>query len=154
MARWDQRAQMHVLEVMLTAVLFTSAMNVVIAVLPSANQDDSGAIQLQLLGRDVLEVADGMVPENATVAARFANSTLKWWLLDAGTANLSAYLNATLLPAMAYHLEFVKGEQELVTLDHSIPLGEVVVVERMLSHQGEVHLVQLSLWYGPRGGGP
>jgi len=148
----NTKAQMHVLEVMLTAVLFTSAMNVAIDVLPVANQDTSGPIQLELLGRDILEVADGMVPANATIAANYGNSTLKWWLLEPKWENVSAYLNDTLLPSMAYELELARGEEVLATLEYSPQLGDVVIVERMLFHQGEVYQVQLSLWFGPRGG--
>ncbi len=149
----NSRAQMHVLEVMLTAVLFTSAMNVAVDVLPTANQDASGPIQLELLGRDALEVADGLVPANSSEAALYGNSTLKLWLMESRLDNLSAYLNATLLPSVAYELVFTLDGEFRSSLDHSTRLGEVVIVERMLSHQGEVYRTQLFLWYGPRGGG-
>jgi len=151
-SKLDSRAQMDVMEVMLTAVLFTSVMNVAIDVLPSAHQESSGNLQLELLGRDVLTVADELVPENGTIAVRYSDSTLKWWLFGNGLVNLSTYLNTTLTPSIAYRLDMGPvGEEPTVLLGYSILLGDVTVIQRLLSFEGQVYEVKLLLWYGYRG---
>ena len=152
----DAKAQMHVLEVLLTAVLFTSAMNVSVAVLPSPSIDPAAGLQLEILGQDALNVADGLVPANSTLAARYHNSTMKYWLFDDRLGELGAYLNTTLPSTVAFRVELgPDGEAPTAWLNWSRLPGQVdvVIIGRLLFHDGQFYQIDLWLWYGSRGGG-
>ena len=148
----DRQAQMHVLEVLLVAVLFTSAMNVAVSVLPTTGNDLSGPQQLEILGQDALSLADSLVPANNSHADRFANSSLKLWLFNPDIGGLGQYLNQSLPKGVAYRVQFgpVAGNQTTALIVGSMAQNEVVVVERLLNYQGQLYRLRLQLWFGLR----
>ena len=54
----NTKGQMHVLEVLLVGVLFTSAVNVAVNILPTSDADNSEQSDLYFSGMEILEILD------------------------------------------------------------------------------------------------
>ena len=52
----NNKGQMHVLEVLLVGVLFTSAVNVAVNILPTSDADNSEQSDLYFSGMEILEI--------------------------------------------------------------------------------------------------
>ena len=76
----NTKGQMHMLEVLLVATLFTSTINVAVNILPTSDANNVDEYDLYFTGLEILEVSDEWVPSDSTVAAAHHDSTLSWWL--------------------------------------------------------------------------
>ena len=76
----NTKGQMHVLEVLLVGVLFTSAVNVAVNILPTSDADNSGQNDLYFSGMEILELLDNWEPSDAAISSKHNSSTLSWWL--------------------------------------------------------------------------
>ena len=74
---------MHVLEVLLVATLFTSAINVAVNILPTSDANNLEENDLYFSGLEILEMLDTWQPSDSAVAAEHDDSTLAWWLATA-----------------------------------------------------------------------
>ena len=145
------RAQMHVLEVLMVATLFTSAVNVAVINLPTSDATHIGEEQLWFEGMELLEVLDRWAPANATVAAAYGNSTLAWWLDTGNYSALAAYLDAGLPVTSAYYLSATHHGATEVLVERGLPVSPVSLAFRLIWVAGELWELELWLWYGPRG---
>ena len=82
----QDKAQMHVLEVILVATLFTSVINVAVINLPAHNQSSYHTDNLKYLGFEILEVLDDW--EESTSQS----SHLVYWISNNDTSSLEDYL--------------------------------------------------------------
>ncbi len=89
----NTKGQMHVLEVLLVATLFTSTINVAVNILPTSDANNVDEYDLYFTGLEILEVLDEWVPSDSTVAAAHYDSTLSWWLATDNKASLKQYLD-------------------------------------------------------------
>ena len=64
----DTKGQMHVLEVLLVATLFTSAVNVSVNILPTSDANNLEENDLYFSGLEILEMLDVWQPSDATIA--------------------------------------------------------------------------------------
>ena len=95
-------AQMHVLEVLLVATLFTSAVNVAVISLPASDATRVGDDNLRYQGMQLLQVLD----EWQTGAGE---STLATWLSEDNSSALQSYLDGGLPAAASYRLTGAHG---------------------------------------------
>ena len=95
-------AQMHVLEVLLVATLFTSAVNVAVISLPASDATRVGDDNLRYQGMQLLQVLD----EWQTGAGE---STLATWLSEDNSSALLSYLDGGLPAAASYRLMGAHG---------------------------------------------
>ena len=66
----NTKGQMHVLEVLLVGVLFTSAVNVAVNILPTSDADNSEQSNLYFSGMEILEILDNWEPSNSDISAK------------------------------------------------------------------------------------
>jgi len=85
----NTKGQMHVLEVLLVATLFTSTINVAVNILPTSDANNVDEYDLYFTGLEILEVLDEWVPSDSAVAAAHHDSTLSWWLATDNKASLN-----------------------------------------------------------------
>ena len=85
-----RRGQMHMLEVLMLATLFTSAVNVAVISLPAGDANQVGDETLQQQGMELLALLDSWTPTNVTVAQEYHNSTLAFWLASGNTTALQS----------------------------------------------------------------
>ena len=64
----NTKGQMHVLEVLLVATLFTSTVNVAVNVLPTSDANNVDEYELYFSGLEILEVLDEWVPSDSSIA--------------------------------------------------------------------------------------
>ena len=84
----NTKGQMHVLEVLLVGVLFTSAVNVAVNILPTSDADNSGQNDLYFSGMEILELLDNWEPSDVAISAKHNGSTLSWWLATGNNLSL------------------------------------------------------------------
>lgn len=137
-------AQMHVLEVLMVATLFTSAVNVAVVSLPSSDATRVGDDNLHYQGMQLLQVLDEWEDENG-------DSMLANWLSEGNSSALQSYLDGGLSPAASYRLTGTHGGNSETLVDRGIPEGTVSIAFRLVWAGSELWDLELSLWYGPRG---
>ena len=146
----NTKGQMHVLEVLLVATLFTSTINVAVNILPTSDANNVDEYDLYFTGLEILEVLDDWVPSDSAVATTHHDSTLSWWLATDNTASLKQYLDAGLSSSMSYRLEATHGSQSEVLVDRTVPEGSVSQTFRLVWADDELWELNLQLWYGYR----
>ncbi|MAH17944.1 MAG: hypothetical protein CL960_05590 [Euryarchaeota archaeon] len=137
-------AQMHVLEVLLVATLFTSAVNVAVISLPASDATRVGDDNLHHQGMQLLQVLD----EWQTGAGE---STLATWLSEDNSSALQLYLDGGLPAAASYRLTGTHGGSSEALVERGTPEGTVSIAFRLVWAGSELWELELSLWYGPRG---
>ena len=137
-------AQMHVLEVLLLATLFTSAVNVAVISLPASDATRVGDDNLRHQGMQLLQVLD----EWQTGAGE---STLATWLSEDNSSALLSYLDGGLPVAASYRLTGTHGGSSETLVERGTPEGTVSIAFRLVWVGSELWELELSLWYGPRG---
>ena len=148
----NTKGQMHVLEVLLVATLFTSTINVAVNILPTSDANNVDEYDLYFTGLEILEVLDDWVPSDSAVATTHHDSTLSWWLATDNTASLKQYLDAGLSSSVSYRLEATHGSQSEVLVDRTVPTGSVSQTFRLVWADNELWELNLQLWYGYREG--
>ena len=146
----DRSGQMHMLEVLMLATLFTSAVNVAVISLPAGDANRVGDEMLRQQGIELLELLDSWPPTNATVAQEHRNSTLALWLASDDTIALQSYLDGGLPAAASYRLTGTHGGSTETLVDRGTPIGTVSIAFRLVWADGELWELKLELWYGPR----
>ena len=146
----NTKGQMHVLEVLLVGVLFTSAVNVAVNILPTGDANNYEQNELYFSGLEILEVLDNWAPSDETVSAKHKGSTLSWWLATDNTASLKQYLDAGVPSSMSYRLEATHGAQSEVLVDRTVPEGSISQTFRLVWADDELWNLNLQLWYGYR----
>ena len=148
----NTKGQMHVLEVLLVATLFTSTVNVAVNILPTSDANNVDEYDLYFTGLDILEVLDEWVPSDSAIATTHHDSTLSWWLATDNTASLKQYLDAGLSSSVSYRLEATHDSQSEVLVDRTVPTGSVSQTFRLVWADNELWELNLQLWYGYREG--
>ena len=146
----NTKGQMHVLEVLLVGVLFTSAVNVAVNILPTSDADNSGQNDLYFSGMEILELLDNWEPSDAAISAKHNGSTLSWWLATDNNSAIKQYLDSGLPSSISYRLEATHGSQNEVIVDREIPVGEVSTSFRIVWSDNELWDLNLHLWHGYR----
>ena len=148
----NTKGQMHVLEVLLVATLFTSAVNVAVSILPASDANDSGEYDLYFAGIEILELLDEWEPSDAAISTMHNGSTLSWWLATDNNSAIKQYLDSGLSASISYRLEATHGETTEVIVDRKIPSGSITQAFRIVWSDGELWDLNLQLWYGYREG--
>ena len=146
----NTKGQMHVLEVLLVGVLFTSAVNVAVSILPTSDADNSEQNDLYFMGLEILELLDEWPPSNATISEKYNESTLSWWLSTNNKSAIQTYLDSGLASSISYRLEANHGDEEIIIVDRSLPDGEVTTSFRLVWCDDNIWHLNLHLWYGYR----
>jgi len=148
----NTKGQMHVLEVLLVATLFTSTVNVAVNILPTSDANNVEEYDLYFTGLEILEVLDEWTPSNSSIAAAHHDSTLSWWIATDNSASIKQYLDAGLSSTLSYRLEATHGSQTDVIVDRAVPSGSVTQTFRLVWADNELWELNLQLWYGYREG--
>jgi len=146
----NTKGQMHVLEVLLVATLFTSTINVAVSVLPTSDANNVEENDLYFTGLEILEILDEWVPADSTIAATHHNSTLAWWLATDNNTSIKQYLDSGLSSSISYRLEGTHGSQTEVLIDRTIDSAPVTQTFRLIWVDDELWEINLQLWYGYR----
>jgi hypothetical protein len=146
----NTKGQMHVLEVLLVATLFTSTINVAVSVLPTSDSNNFEENDLYFTGLEILEIFDEWVPVDSTIAAAHHDSTLSWWLATENYTAIKQYLDAGLSSSLSYRLEGTHGGQTDVIVDRTVDSGPVTQTFRLVWADEELWELNLQLWYGYR----
>ena len=144
------KGQMHVLEVLLVATLFTSTVNVAVNILPTSDANNVEEYDLYFTGLEILEVLDEWTPSNSSIAAAHHDSTLSWWIATDNSASIKQYLDAGLSSTLSYRLEATHSSQTEVIVDRAVPSGSVTQTFRLVWADNELWELNLQLWYGYR----
>ena len=148
----NTKGQMHVLEVLLVATLFTSTVNVAVNILPTSDANNVEEYDVYFTGLEILEVLDEWTPSNSSIAAAHHDSTLSWWIATDNSASIKQYLDAGLSSTLSYRLEATHGSQTDVIVDRAVPSGSVTQTFRLVWADNELWELNLQLWYGYREG--
>ena len=148
----NTKGQMHVLEVLLVATLFTSTVNVAVNILPTSDANNVEEYDLYFTGLEILEVLDEWIPSDSSIAAAHHDSTLSWWLATDNSASIKQYLDAGLSSTLSYRLEATHGTQIDTIVDRAVPSGSVTQTFRLVWADNELWELNLQLWYGYREG--
>ena len=148
----NTKGQMHVLEVLLVATLFTSTINVAVNILPTSDANNVEEYDLYFTGLEILEVLDEWTPSDSSIAAAHHDSTLSWWLATDNYASIKQYLDAGLSSTLSYRLETTHGTQTDTIVDRVVPSGSVTQTCRLVWADNELWELNLQLWYGYREG--
>ena len=146
----NTKGQMHVLEVLLVATLFTSTVNVAVNVLPTSDANNVDEYDLYFSGLEILEVLDEWVPLDPPTAEAHHDSTLSWWLATENFESIKQYLDAGLSSSISYRLEGAHGSESEVIVDRVVPGGSVSQTFRLVWAGDELWELNLQLWYGYR----
>ena len=146
----NTKGQMHVLEVLLVATLFTSTVNVAVNILPTSDANNVEEYDLYFTGLEILEVLDEWTPSNSSIAAAHHDSTLSWWIATDNSASIKQYLDSGLSSTLSYRLEATHGSQTDVIVDRAVPSGSVTQTFRLVWADNELWELNLQLWYGYR----
>ena len=146
----NTKGQMHVLEVLLVATLFTSAVNVAVSILPASDANDSGEYDLYFAGFEILELLDEWEPSDAAISTMHNGSTLSWWLATDNNSAIKQYLDSGLSASISYRLEATHGETTEVIVDRKVPSGAITQAFRIVWSDGELWDLNLQRWYGYR----
>ncbi len=120
----NTKGQMHVLEVLLVATLFTSTVNVAVNILPTSDANNVEEYDLYFTGLEILEVLDEWTPSNSSIAAAHHDSTLSWWIATDNSISIKQYLDAGLSSTLSYRLEATHGSQTDVIVDRAVPSSQ------------------------------
>ena len=137
----QDKAQMHVLEVILVATLFTSVINVAVTNLPAHNQSSYHTDNLKYLGFEILEVLDEWEESESQ------SSYLIYWISNNDTASLEDYLDSGLPPSISYNLFATHGNVSEVLINNGVSSSEVSIAFRTLTIDGVIWKITLELWY-------
>ena len=148
----NTKGQMHVLEVLLVATLFTSTVNVAVNILPTSDANNVEEYDLYFTGLEILEVLDEWTPLDSSIAAAHHDSTLSWWLATDNHTSIKQYLDAGLSSTLSYRLEATHGTQTDTIVDRVVPSGSVTQTFRLVWADNELWELNLQLWYGYREG--
>ena len=148
----NTKGQMHVLEVLLVATLFTSTVNVAVNILPTSDANNVEEYDLYFTGLEILEVLDEWPPSDSSIATAHHDSTLSWWLATDNHASIKQYLDAGLSSTLSYRLEATHGTQTETIVDRAVPSGSVTQTFRLVWADSELWELNLQLWYGYREG--
>ena len=148
----NTKGQMHVLEVLLVATLFTSTVNVAVNILPTSDANNVEEYDLYFTGLEILEVLDEWTPLDSSIAAAHHDSTLSWWLATDNYASIKQYLDAGLSSTLSYRLETTHGTQTDTIVDRVVPSGSVTQTFRLVWADNELWELNLQLWHGYREG--
>ena len=148
----NTKGQMHVLEVLLVATLFTSTVNVAVNILPTSDANNVEEYDLYFTGLEILEVLDEWTPSDSSIAAAHHDSTLSWWLATDNYASIKQYLDAGLSSTLSYRLETTHGTQTDIIVDRVVPSGSVTQTFRLVWADNELWELNLQLWHGYREG--
>jgi hypothetical protein len=148
----NTKGQMHVLEVLLVATLFTSTVNVAVNILPTSDANNVEEYDLYFTGLEILEVLDEWTPSDSSIAAAHHDSTLSWWLATDNHTSIKQYLDAGLSSTLSYRLEATHGTQTDTIVDRVVPSGSVTQTFRLVWADNELWELNLQLWYGYREG--
>jgi hypothetical protein len=148
----NTKGQMHVLEVLLVATLFTSTVNVAVNILPTSDANNVEEYDLYFTGLEILEVLDEWTPLDSSIAAAHHDSTLSWWLATDNHTSIKQYLDAGLSSTLSYRLETTHGTQTDTIVDRVVPSGSVTQTFRLVWADNELWELNLQLWYGYRDG--
>jgi len=148
----NTKGQMHVLEVLLVATLFTSTVNVAVNILPTSDANNVEEYNLYFTGLEILEVLDEWTPSDSSIAAAHHDSTLSWWLATDNHTSIKQYLDAGLSSTLSYRLETTHGTQTDTIVDRVVPSGSVTQTFRLVWADNELWELNLQLWYGYRDG--
>jgi hypothetical protein len=148
----NTKGQMHVLEVLLVATLFTSTINVAVNILPTSDANNVEEYDLYFTGLEILEVLDEWIPSDSSIAAAHHDSTLAWWLATGNYVSIKQYLDAGLSSTLSYRLETTHGTQTDTIVDRVVPSGSVTQTFRLVWADNELWELNLQLWYGYREG--
>lgn len=148
----NTKGQMHVLEVLLVATLFTSTINVAVNILPTSDANNVEEYDLYFTGLEILEVLDEWTPSDSSIAAAHHDSTLSWWLATDNHTSIKQYLDAGLSSTLSYRLEATHGTQTDTIVDRVVPSGSVTQTFRLVWADNELWELNLQLWYGYREG--
>ena len=148
----NTKGQMHVLEVLLVATLFTSSINVAVNILPTSDANNSENNDLYFEGLEILEMLDKWVPSNSSIAKTHHNSTLSWWLSTGNKSSIKQYLDSGLPTSISYNLDAQHGDTVENIVSRAIPSGSVVQSFRIVWVDNEIWDLSLKLWYGYRDG--
>ncbi|MBE28106.1 MAG: hypothetical protein CMB06_03220 [Euryarchaeota archaeon] len=148
----NTKGQMHVLEVLLVATLFTSTVNVAVNVLPTSDANNVDEYELYFSGLEILEVLDEWVPSDSSIAETHHDSTLSWWLATENFVSIKQYLDAGLSSSISYRLEGTHGSESETIVDRIVPGGSVSQTFRIVWAGDELWELNLQLWYGYREG--
>ena len=148
----NTKGQMHVLEVLLVATLFTSTVNVAVNILPTSDANNVEEYDLYFTGLEILEVLDEWTPSDSSIAAAHHDSTLSWWLATDNYASIKQYLDAGLSSTLSYRLETTHGTQTDTIVDRVVPSGSVTQTFRLVWADNELWELNLQLWHGYREG--
>jgi len=146
----NTKGQMHVLEVLLVATLFTSTINIAVNILPTSDANNVEEYDLYFTGLEILEVLDEWIPSDSSIAAAHHDSTLSWWLATDNSASIKQYLDAGLSSTLSYRLEATHGTQIDTIVDRAVPSGSVTQTFRLVWADNELWELNLQLWYGYR----
>ena len=148
----NTKGQMHVLEVLLVATLFTSTVNVAVNILPTSDANNVEEYNLYFTGLEILEVLDEWPPSDSSIATAHHDSTLSWWLATDNHVSIKQYLDAGLSSTLSYRLEATHGTQTETIVDRAVPSGSVTQTFRLVWADSELWELNLQLWYGYREG--
>lgn len=146
----NTKGQMHVLEVLLVATLFTSAVNVAVNILPTSDANGSGEYDLYFAGIEILELLDEWEPSDAALSSIHNGSTLSWWLATENNSAIKQYLDSGLSASISYRLEATHGDTSEVIVDRKVPSGSITQAFRIVWSNNELWDLNLQLWYGYR----
>ena len=146
----NTKGQMHVLEVLLVGVLFTSAVNVAVNILPTSDADKSEQNDLYFSGMEILELLDNWEPSDSEISSKHNGSTLAWWLATNNHSEIKKYLDSGLPSSVSYRLEANHGLLNEVIVDREIPNSETSTSFRVIWSDNELWDLRLHLWYGYR----
>ena len=146
----NTKGQMHVLEVLLVATLFTSTINVAVNILPTSDANNVDEYDLYFTGLEILEVLDNWEPSDPAISAKHNASTLSWWLATDNSVSIKQYLDAGLSSTLSYRLEATHGVQTDTIVDRAVPSGSVTQTFRLVWADNELWELNLQLWYGYR----
>lgn len=142
--------QMHVLEVLLVATLFTSAVNVAVNILPTSDANNIEEHNLYFSGIEILELLDKWEPTNPAISSMHNGSMLSFWLATDNNSAIKQYLDSGLSSSISYRLEATHEGQKEVIVDRTVSSGSVVQAFRIVWADNEVWDLNLKLWYGYR----
>lgn len=143
---FDEKGQMHVLEVMIAALLFLAALRTAIEV-STPSSDKQSLNFLKTMGDDSLLVLDNK-PSNDS---QYYNSTLVKYIFSNDIKNLTSFLNKTLPIYVSYSISLFENGKNYEIISMGKVTGESIVSNYMIYYSGQIYEIQLLMWYEPRG---
>ena len=147
----DEVGQMHVLETVITALLFFGALHVGVTLIPDT-QTTTALDTLSITGDDTLRSLLLLEPDVAN-QTQYQNSTLIYFISTNRTGDITDYLNATLDPSISYQLSLrILPANQVIDLYSMVKnVDESVASHIGFFHEGALYDVILVLWREPRG---